>query len=122
MTGDPFSRLVFWRPMDANLLRGHLDLILLGTLRSGAKYGSQIISEMDSQTQGYFQFKEGSLYPALHRLEKAGWIQGEFQVLPRGGSPVKFYVLTEAGRDELQHRQKDFERFAQAVGTVLGNV
>ena len=105
--------------MDANLLRGHLDLIVLGTLGNGAKYGSQIISEMDERTQGYFQFREGSLYPALHRLEKSGWVQGEFQVLPRGGSPVKFYALTAAGQGELRRRREEFERFTQAVGTVL---
>jgi PadR family transcriptional regulator, regulatory protein PadR len=108
--------------MDANLLRGHLDLILLGALGGGAKYGSQIISEVEEQTAGYFQFKEGSLYPALHRLEKQGWVRGEFQVLPRGGSPVKFYVLTAAGQSELRRRREEFEQFTRAVGTVLGGV
>lgn len=106
--------------MDANLLRGHLDLILLAALEGGAKYGSQLIADVDAQTQGYFQFREGSLYPALHRLEKRGWVRGEFQVLPRGGSPVKFYALTEAGRAELGRKREDFERFTRAVGTVLG--
>jgi len=106
--------------VDANLLRGHLDLILLAALEGGAKYGSQLILDVDAQTQGYFQFREGSLYPALHRLEKRGWVSGEFQVLPRGGSPVKFYALTGAGRAELSVKREDFERFTKAVGTVLG--
>lgn len=106
--------------MDANLLRGHLDLILLAALEGSAKYGSQLIADVDRQTEGYFQFREGSLYPALHRLEKQGWVRGEFQVLPRGGSPVKFYALSAAGRDELRSKREDFERFTRAVGTVLG--
>lgn len=106
--------------LPGKLLRGHLDLIVLATLEGGAKYGSQLISEVDEQTQGYFQFREGSLYPALHRLEQQGWVCGEFQVLPRGGSPVKFYVLTTAGRGELRAKREEFERFTKAVGTVLG--
>jgi len=104
------------------LLRGHLDLILLAALEGGSKYGSQIINEVDEQTQGYFQFREGSLYPALHRLEKSGWVSSEFQVLPRGGSPVKFYALTSTGQDELKDKRQEFERFTKAVGTVLGGV
>ena len=65
--------------MDPNLLKGHLDLILLAALEHEPKYGGQILTEVHDRTDGAFQFKEGSLYPALHRLEKAGWIEGEFQ-------------------------------------------
>lgn len=108
--------------LQGKLLRGHLDLIVLAALESGAKYGSQLIADVDGQTQGYFQFREGSLYPALHRLEKQGWVSGEFQVLPRGGSPVKFYALTGAGRDELKAKREEFERFTRAVSTVLGGM
>ena len=71
--------------MDANLLRGNLDLILLTILEDGAKYGLEIISGANTRTDGYFSFKEGSLYPALHRLEKAKLIRGSFAPSDLGG-------------------------------------
>jgi len=84
--------------MDAQQLKGHLDLLLLATLERGARYGGQIIADVQAATNGYIHLRAGTLYPALHRLEKAGWITGEFQALPRGGSPVKIYILTPSGR------------------------
>jgi PadR family transcriptional regulator, regulatory protein PadR len=106
--------------MDANLLKGNLDLILLATLETEAKYGLEITKEVQDRTDGYFQFKEGTLYPALHRLEKQGFIHGEFQYLPRGGSPVKYYKLTDAGQKELTARRKTFNAFTKAVQNILG--
>ena len=106
--------------MDANLLKGNLDLILLATLETEAKYGLEITKEVQDRTDGYFQFKEGTLYPALHRLEKQGFIRGEFQYLPRGGSPVKFYKLTDTGQKELTARRKTFNAFTKAVQNILG--
>jgi PadR family transcriptional regulator, regulatory protein PadR len=107
--------------MDANLLKGNLDLILLATLEAEAKYGLEITKEVQDRTDGYFQFKEGTLYPALHRLEKQGFIAGEFQYLPRGGSPVKYYRLTDAGQKELTARRKTFNAFTKAVQNILGS-
>ena len=106
--------------MDANLLKGHLDLILLAVLEEGTKYGGQIIQEVQARTDGHFLFKEGSLYPALHRLKKAGWAVGEFQQLPRGGSPVRFYTLTESGRGALSEKRATYEQFSAAVRALLG--
>jgi len=107
--------------MDPNLLKGHLDLILLAALEHKAKYGGQILSEVHDRTGGTFQFKEGSLYPALHRLEKAGWIEGEFQQLPRGGSAVRFYTLTEHGQRTLTEKREAYHTFSRAIRTLVGS-
>jgi PadR family transcriptional regulator PadR len=107
--------------MDAQQLKGHLDLLLLATLEQGPRYGGQIIADVQASTDGYFNLREGTLYPALHRLEKAGFIAGEFQLLPRGGSPVKVYTLTPGGQQELQEQRERYERFSGAVRGVIGS-
>jgi DNA-binding PadR family transcriptional regulator len=106
--------------MDAQQLKGHLDLLLLATLDRGPRYGGQIIADIQATTNGAFTMREGTLYPALHRLEKQGHIQGEFQVLPRGGSPVKVYTLTPTGQDELRTQREKYEAFSAAVRGVIG--
>ena len=106
--------------MDAQQLKGHLDLLLLASLEQAPRYGGQIIADVQAATDGYFNLREGTLYPALHRLERAGWIMGEFQQLPRGGSPVKVYALTPAGRQELKAQRERFERFSGAVRGIIG--
>ena len=105
---------------DPNLLRGHLDLILLSIIQGQPKYGLEISKLASEQTGGYFDLKVGSLYPALHRLEKNGFIKGEFQQLPRGGSPVKVYHLTPSGKAELREEREKYERFSSAVRGVIG--
>ena len=106
--------------MDPQQLKGHLDLLLLATLEDSPRYGGQIIADVQAATDGFFNLREGTLYPSLHRLEKAGWIVGEFQQLPRGGSPVKVYTLTPSGRAELRVQRERYERFASAVRGVIG--
>ncbi|WP_309572447.1 PadR family transcriptional regulator [Deinococcus sp.] len=106
--------------MDAQQLKGHLDLLLLATLDSGPRYGGQIITDVQSATGGYFALREGTLYPALHRLEKQGFIAGDFQVLPRGGSPVKVYTLTASGTEELKVQRDRYEQFSGAVRGIIG--
>ena len=106
--------------MDAQQLKGHLDLLLLATLDQGPRYGGQIIADVQAATEGEFSLREGTLYPALHRLEKRGFIQGEFQVLPRGGSPVKVYALTPTGQNELQVQREKYERFTRTVRGIIG--
>ncbi|SEJ37031.1 transcriptional regulator, PadR family [Deinococcus reticulitermitis] len=106
--------------MNTQRLKGHLDLLLLATLEEGPRYGGQIIADVQAATDGYFNLREGTLYPALHRLEKAGWVTGEFQQLPRGGSPVKVYTLTPGGQTELREQREKYERFSAAVRGVIG--
>jgi DNA-binding PadR family transcriptional regulator len=104
--------------MDTNQLKGNLELILLSVLESSEMYGLEITKEVQERTNGYFTFSIGSLYPALHRLERAGFVEGEFRPAPRGGSPVKYYRLSETGRTELNARKRDFETFATAVKSL----
>ena len=105
--------------MGPNLLKGHLDLILLSILEGGAMYGLEISKQAQVETGGYFDLRVGSLYPALHRLEQAGAVKGEFRPAPRGGTPVKYYWLTEDGRGLLARKREDFRTFSahlQALG------
>jgi PadR family transcriptional regulator, regulatory protein PadR len=92
--------------MDSNLLRGSLDLILLAILEDEPKYGLEIINE---------EFKEGSLYPALHRLEKAKFLKAEFAPSDAGGPRRRYYRLTEKGLKELAAKREAFETFDGAV-------
>lgn len=108
--------------MDAQQLKGHLDLLLLATLDQSPRYGGQIIADVQTATDGEFALREGTLYPALHRLEKRGFIQGEFQILPRGGAPVKLYALTSTGQSELQAQREKYDRFTRAVRGIIGGV
>lgn len=103
---------------EPNLLRGHLDLILLSIIQGEPKYGLEISKQAQERTQGYFDLKVGSLYPALHRLEKAGFVRGEFRSAPRSGSPVKVYALTESGGKELEAQRREFEIFTQQLGKL----
>ncbi len=104
--------------MDAHQLKGNLELILLSILEPTEMYGLEITKEAQERTNGMFTFSIGSLYPALHRLENAGFIQGRFQAAPRGGSPVKFYKITPSGIQELKSRQREFEAFASAIRSL----
>ncbi len=101
--------------MDSNTLRGHLDLILLASLEHNPLYGVQLIQHVHTLTGGHFQFKEGTLYPALHRLEKQGLLTAEVQPSPTGGPPRKYYHLTPAGRTDLARRQQEWQAFFTAM-------
>lgn len=104
------------------ILRGHLELILLSILEPRAMYGFEIAKEASSRTEGYFDFKEGSLYPALHRLEQAGWLRPELRELGRNGKPRKYYLLTEEGHKSLQHKRLEWVRLAGAIRSVGGEL
>lgn len=104
--------------MDSSLLRGSMDLILLAILEDSPKYGLEIISEAKLRSDDYFEFKEGSLYPALHRLEKAKLLKSEFAPSDTGGPRRKYYRLTDKGLKELSARRKSFETFDGAVRAI----
>jgi PadR family transcriptional regulator PadR len=106
--------------MGRNLLRDNFDLILLAILEDAPKYGLEIIAEARSRTDGYFDFKEGSLYPALHRLEKAGHIEADFAPSDTGGPRRRYYRLTEVGERQLAEKREAWERFNGAVNALWG--
>ena len=101
--------------MDANLLKGNLELILLTILSDTEMYGLEIIEEANTRTGGYFEFKEGSVYPALHRLTKQGLLEANFKPSPRGNMPSRYYALTGKGKTALAKKQLEFDQFASAV-------
>lgn len=106
--------------MSQQLLKGHLDMILLGIIEPQATYGLRIIQEAQSRTEGYFDFKEGSLYPALHRLVEQGWLKTEMRPSSNGGAPRKYYQITEAGQKELGKKREEWQIFSRAVNTLGG--
>ena len=102
----------------ANLLQGTLDLLILKTLAPGSMHGLAISRRIAQITQGTFQVKPGSLFPALHRMEEAGWLAsswGESENRRR----AKYYRLTAVGRKQLQTETRQWETVALAIARTL---
>ncbi len=100
------------------LLKGSTDSLLLCLINYQPMYGYKIIKELEERSNGYFQFKEGTLYPALHRLEKAGLIQGKWQQL-RSGQERRYYYITQKGQEALTERLASWQDFATAVALIM---
>jgi transcriptional regulator len=100
------------------LLKGTLDLLILRTLDVGPMHGSAIAERIAQVTQGTFHVKAGSLFPALHRLEQEGWIEGAWQESAEGRR-VRSYELTRDGRRQLVIERKNWTRIVQAMNTLL---
>jgi PadR family transcriptional regulator PadR len=81
-------------------------------------YGYQIIKELGDRSQGYFKFKEGTLYPALHRLEKSGFIEGKWQILP-SGQQRKYYHITAKGLAVLVEKRSSWNEFFTAMNLII---
>ena len=84
----------------AELKRGSIQLCLLALLNQGSKYGLQIISELKEMSNGFFDLKEGTLYPALRRLEERGYLKSEW-VERESGIPRRYYQITDKGKTIL---------------------
>jgi len=103
----------------SDLLQGTLDLLILRTLQSGQAMHGWAISEWIEQiSREVLRVNQGSLYPALHRLEHQGWIKAEWGVSELGRR-ARFYRLTASGRKQLELETEDWERLAAAIGRVL---
>jgi len=103
---------------ERELLKGSTDSLLLCLVNHQPMYGYQIIKELERRSNGYFQFKEGTLYPALHRLERAGFIQGKWQRL-RGGQERRYYYITQKGQKALVERLAVWQDFSTAVTLIM---
>jgi PadR family transcriptional regulator PadR len=103
---------------ERELLKGSTDTLLLSLISQKPIYGYQIIKEMESKSNGYFQFKEGTLYPALHRLERAGFIKGKWEKLP-SGQERRYYYLQEKGEKALEDRLETWRNFSLAVDLIM---
>ena len=100
------------------LLKGNTDCLLLSLINCQPMYGYQIIKELEKRSSGYFQFKEGTLYPALHRLERSELIKGEWQLLP-SGQPRRYYSITRKGQEVLATRLATWQDFSTAVRAIV---
>lgn len=101
-----------------DLLQGTLDLLILRTLQSEPQHGWAISERIQQVSENVLQVNQGSLYPALHRLEHKSWITAEWGVSELGRR-ARFYRLTPSGRKKLEAERQNWERFTAAMGRVL---
>jgi PadR family transcriptional regulator, regulatory protein PadR len=101
-----------------DLLHGTLDLLILTAVRDAPRHGYEIVRHIETTTHSAVVIEDGSLYPALYRLEKKRQIKGEWGVT-EGGRRARFYRLTDAGRKALAARSDDWMRFAAGVSRLL---
>jgi len=103
---------------NTDLLQGTLDVLILKTLVPGAMHGWGIAQRIQQVSQDVLRVNQGSLYPALHRLEEEGWIAAEWGS-SENNRKAKFYRLTRTGQRQLEAETENWKRLAEAVGRVL---
>jgi PadR family transcriptional regulator, regulatory protein PadR len=105
--------------MDSEMLKGHLDMIVLAALSAGPVHGYAVIEEIRRSSGGAFDLPEGTIYPALHRLEQAGLLTSKW-ITAASGRRRRVYALTGRGKKALGERRAIWEQFAEAIGGLLG--
>jgi PadR family transcriptional regulator PadR len=101
-----------------DLLQGTLDLLILQIVALGPLHGYAVAQRLKQVSRDALHVQQGSLYPALHRLEERGWLKAEWRGTDTGRE-AKFYQLTSAGRKQLERERSDWQRLANAVALVL---
>ncbi len=101
-----------------DLLQGTLAMLILKALEGGSSHGYQIARTIEQATDDVLCVEEGSLYPALHRMQQRGWIKARWG-LSENNRKAKYYELTETGQDQLKSETAEWERYAGAVGQML---
>jgi len=104
--------------MEAEMLKGHLDAIVLAALEGVPAHGYAIIEAIKARSGGTFNLPQGTIYPALHRLEEAGLLSSDWTT-PAGGRRRRVYALTRSGTSRLAEGRKAWSRFARAVESSL---
>lgn len=104
--------------MRGEQLKGHLDLLLLAVLRRGPAHGYQIVTSLREGSDGAFDLPEGTVYPALHRLEAAGLLESDWS--SHGGRRRRTYAITPAGTAALTQEKRSWQRFSLGVGAIIG--
>jgi PadR family transcriptional regulator PadR len=99
-------------------LKGTLDMLILKIVALGPIHGYAIAQRIQQISREFFQLQQGSLYPALHRLEDGGWLQAEWKPTDTGRE-AKFYSLTRGGRKQLEAEVVNWERLTEAVALIL---
>jgi PadR family transcriptional regulator len=106
------------RSIGRELKRGSLELIVLHLLEPGEAYGYEIVSKLTAQSNGTLEVTDGTLYPVLYRLERAGYVAVRWET-PTRGVPRKYYQLTPEGRQELGRLRNEWTTFATAMSKLL---
>jgi PadR family transcriptional regulator len=107
------------RPDRLNLVQGTLDMLILRTLRLGPAHGHDIAKHIQRTTDEVLQVEHGSLYPALHRLERKGWVTGQWEIARSRNRECKFYRLTAAGRKQLAREGSKWKQLTDAIARVM---
>jgi len=103
----------------ANLLQGTLDMLILRTLLYRPAHGHRIGKHIQLTTNDFLQMQHGSLYPALHRLEKRGWVESKWETAPDRNREFKYYKLTDKGRKQLEVEESQWKRMTEAVALIM---
>ena len=106
------------RGITRELKRGSLELIVLHLLSLGEAYGYEIVTTLTARTNGSLEVTDGTLYPVLYRLERAGFVGVRWET-PARGVPRKYYQLTKSGRAELARLRHEWNTFASAMASLL---
>ena len=104
--------------MKADALKGHLELLLLSVVSANPGHGYAIAEALRARSDAVIDLAEGTLYPALHRLERSGWIAGRWTEV--NGRRRRIYRLTAKGRRALTHKREEWNLFARSVDAVAG--
>lgn len=102
----------------SDLLQGTLDMLILHVASLGPLHGYAIAQRLQQISKDVLQVQQGSLYPALYRLEARGWLRAEWKA-SETGREAKFYDLTRTGRKQLENERENWERLSNAIGLVL---
>jgi PadR family transcriptional regulator PadR len=103
--------------MDQGSIRGRLDAMLLAVIEDGPLHGYAVIEALSARSDGDIDLPTGTVYPALRRMERAGWLDGEWS--EAGGRRRRVYTLTDAGSQALHQQRADWQHFAARIAGVL---
>ncbi|MGA2253886.1 MAG: helix-turn-helix transcriptional regulator [Thermoguttaceae bacterium] len=111
------------KPIHGDKLRGHLETMVLSVLERGEAHGLEILHRLDEAGCGLLHLKEGSLYPALYRLEEAGNVKAVWEEAPHGrrGARRRIYRLTTKGKRDLVEDREEWVSFVQFLGAIVGS-
>jgi PadR family transcriptional regulator, regulatory protein PadR len=116
------AKYIAMQDIGGDLLRGHLETLVLSALDHGQAHGLEILRRLQDAGCGSLRLREGSLYPALYRLENAGLVEAVWEEETKGrrGARRRIYHLTRKGTAALARRRVEWQRFVQVVGGILG--